>query len=242
MLPMYWHIVDHQAPQAFASLNAVFTLHGEVVTQAKTRDLLRVENRGQIFFVKRYWTAGKRLRKYMFRSRAKAEWENLQYFNHLRVPAPHLVSYGESRRCFNYEGGAFVMHGLNDVLPLDALLSERRLSREMRLSLLQQIAQGLRTLHQHQFVHGDFFVRNFLVSIKDSKVYFTDCPRGRHMWGPFLAYGKVRDLASFYKGAQSVLSLADQLRFYLWYRGETRLTSEGKAMLMKVIKKSGTAL
>ncbi|MFI4956148.1 MAG: lipopolysaccharide kinase InaA family protein [Gammaproteobacteria bacterium] len=236
---MFWHIVDYNAPLSLSSLKAVASLNGEAVTQAKTRDLIRVETNGQAYYIKRYWTAGKKLRKYLFRSRAKAEWENLQYFKHLKIPAPLLVSYGEYRTLFHYEYGAFVMRALGNVIPLDTVLAEATLPCSLRLTLLQQIAQNLRRLHDYHFIHGDCFVRNFLVSPQEAKVYFTDCPRGRHMWGPFFDYGRVRDLASFYKGVQGSLSLTDQLRFFLWYCGEPRLTVKNKKLLRKVIKRLG---
>jgi tRNA A-37 threonylcarbamoyl transferase component Bud32 len=229
--------VDHNAPLSLSSLKAVVSLNGETVTQAKTRDLIRVETNGQAYYIKRYWTAGKHLRRYLFRSRAKAEWENLQYFKHLKIPAPLLVSYGESRSLFQYEYGAFVMKSLGSVMPLDTVLTEHTLPCALRLTLLQQIAQYLRRLHDHHFIHGDCFVRNFLVSEDGTKAYFTDCPRGRHMWGPFFDYGRVRDLASFFKGVQGVLSLTDQLRFFLWYCGESRLTAKNKKLIQKISRR-----
>jgi hypothetical protein len=234
---MFWHIVDHSAPPIFSSLKTVFSARGETITQAKTRDLLRVESNGNTYYVKRYWTAGKRLRAYCFRSRAKAEWENLQYFKQCGIHTPALVAYGEDRSFMRYQHGAFVMHALENVIPCDAALADPALSTEQRRAFLRDIAEGLRALHDRHFIHGDCFVRNFLVNTNKLKVYFTDCPRGRHLWGPFFNYGRIRDLASFYKHAMGLLSLPDQLRFFLWYTQEKTLNSKSKRLLKKITKR-----
>jgi tRNA A-37 threonylcarbamoyl transferase component Bud32 len=230
---MSWH-TNHHAPAVFSSLKTVFSLQGETVTQAKTRDLLRVIHDNHIYYIKRYWTAGKRLRAYCFRSRAKAEWENLLYFKQCGLAAPEVIAYGEERSFLQYHQGAFVMPALHHVESFDVIL-KRGIDATARRDYLRQIAQGLRRLHDHHFIHGDCFVRNFLVSLQNGVVYFTDCPRGRHMWGPFFNYGRVRDLASFYKELMLWVSLADQLRFFLWYSGEKQLAKTGKCLLRAVI-------
>lgn len=201
----------------FSTLDGVLTLQGESITQAKTRDLIRYVAADKSYFIKRYWTSGKRLRRYMLRSRARAEWENIQFFHTLQIPAPHIIAYGEARKGVRYEGGAFIMEALPPVQPLDVLLAEGILSPLQKRNVLKQVALGMSVLHAHRFVHGDCFVRNFLIGTDDQRVYFTDCPRGRFMWGPFLTYHKRRDLRSFYMGAKSWLSRTEMLRMYLTY-------------------------
>ncbi len=236
---MSWCIVDCNAPALFSSLASVSSLEGETVTRAKTRDLLRVVYAGETYYIKRYWTAGKGMRAYFFRSRVRAEWENLLYFKQCNIAAPDLVAYGETRSCLNYHYGSFVMHALDDsVKALDILLSQPTSALERR-HWLRQVAEGMRRLHDQHFIHGDCFVRNFLVSTSSGTVYFTDCPRGRRMWGPFFDYGRVRDLASFYKGVRYLLSRTDQLRLLLWYQGERRFTPENRVLLKAVLQKVG---
>ncbi|HSX90824.1 MAG TPA: heptose kinase, partial [Pseudomonas sp.] len=83
-----WILVDeYRALLAdFGSLEAVFALQGERLTKDPLSEVIRIERDGVRYYVKRYWGAGKGLRRYLGRPRVKAEWQNLKNFAKWGVP------------------------------------------------------------------------------------------------------------------------------------------------------------
>ncbi len=233
-----WHILDSQVPSIFSSLQSVMGLEGEIITQAPQRDVIRLKLAEKTYYLKRYTMAGKGLRSYLGRSRVRAEWENLQYFWHMNIPAPKLLAYGENRPLLSdYEAGAYVMQAIPNVVPLSSIEQYPELldDRPWRIALLKLIASHIRTLHEDHFAHGDLYWRNILMQLSDEpKVYFIDCPQGAKYFGPRLTYQKIRDLACLAKDSRAYLSRTDLLRFFLAYRGHEGLTSQDKSFIRKL--------
>jgi tRNA A-37 threonylcarbamoyl transferase component Bud32 len=236
-----WHVLNSQVPEPFASLKSVMRLEGELVTHAKNRNVIRLKIEGKTYYVKRYTAAGKGLRAFVGRSRVRAEWENLQYFWHMQIPAPKLLAYGEMRPLFSsYVAGAYVMHAIPNTVPLNAIAEYPELidHRAWRVRLLGLIARYIKILHDDGFAHGDLYWRNILLALDETPtVYFIDCPQGGHYFGPQLAYQKIRDIACLAKESHHYFSRTDLLRFFLTYRGHERLSPEDKLFIKKVFER-----
>ena len=69
-----WNLAtDYQGlSKDFGSLAAVFAIEGERLTKDPLSEVVRIEREGVRFYVKRYWGAGKGLRRYLGRPRVKA--------------------------------------------------------------------------------------------------------------------------------------------------------------------------
>jgi hypothetical protein len=230
----YWHIVDSRAPALFLSLASVLRLRGKVITQTRTRNLIKIEPpEGSGFYVKRFTRSGKGLRAYFGRSRARAEWENLQYFHCLGLNAPRLVSYGEIRQGFQYVAGAYVMREIPDVIPLsDAMTLPQSRDPIWRFRLLAMLGHDVARLHNEKFIHRDLYWRNILISLTDNlQLHFIDCPGGSYQWGPFFQYGRIRDLACLYKDLHRHFSKTELLRCFLAYVGRPHLNASDKKLL-----------
>ena len=90
---------DYQALAAdFGSLDAVFALEGERITRDPLSDVIRIERGGVRYYVKRYHSAGKGLRRYLPRPRVQAEWENLRRFADWGIATAEIVGWGLERR------------------------------------------------------------------------------------------------------------------------------------------------
>ena len=76
----------------FGSLEAVFALQGKRLTKDPLSEVIVRELAGVRYYVKRYWGAGKHLRRYLGRPRVKAEWQNLRHFARWGMPTATLVS------------------------------------------------------------------------------------------------------------------------------------------------------
>jgi len=222
----------------FANLSAVFAVEGSRLTSDPLSEVIRVEIAGVRYYVKRYWGAGKGLRRYMGRPRVKAEWQNLRLFAKWGIPTAPIIAYGLERNHGAFLRGALVTRELENTLNLAEVAErqdERLTDREWVMRVSMQVAQGARTLHDHHFTHNDLKWRNLLVNDK-AELFFIDCPTGDFWYGPLLRYRIIKDLACLDKIAKRVLSRTQRLRFYLQYRGRRRLSDGDKRRVLRILK------
>lgn len=221
----------------FGSLDAVFALQGERITKDAISEVIRVERAGVGYYVKRYRSAGKGLRRYLARTRVTTECRNLKRFAKWGVPTPQVVAAGLERNKGAFVRGALITRELIGTQDLADLVNQRdpRLQRgEWVREISQQVATLTRCLHDHHFTHNDLKWRNLLVD-EAGKVFLIDCPSGSFWWGPVLSYRIIKDLACLDKVGKLQLSRTQRLRFYLQYRGRERLNDSDKQRLGKII-------
>lgn len=234
------------AGRAFASMDQVFALEGERITQDPLSCVVRVEREGKRYYVKRYAGNGKNvfrrwfgLRQWLAPTRVKKEWQNLLLFRQWGIPTAGLAAYGIERWCGGFRRGALVTEEICDTTDLAklALLCDERLhDRQWVAGVARQIAAIARRLHGARFAHNDLHWRNLLVTNGEMpKVYLIDCPRGRFWWGAFLAYRIIKDLACLDKDARWHLTRTQRLRFYLDYVERERLTADDKKRVRRIV-------
>jgi hypothetical protein len=235
-----WRTVDginSDAERAFASLEAVFALNGEPITRDPLSEVVRVSIGEQRYYVKRYWAAGKGVRRFIGRPRVEAEWQNLQHFHEWGVSVAPLVAWGQQRRAGFFQRGALVTLEVPGTLDMAAMAKDgdARLADPLWVrQLSEQLATATRTLHAHRFAHNDLKWRNLLVD-EAGKLYLIDCPSGDFWWGPVLRHRIIKDLACLDKVARCTLSRTQRLRFFLLYRRQARLGADDKALIRKIL-------
>ncbi len=222
----------------FGSLDAVFALQGERITKDAISEVIRVERAGVRYYVKRYRSAGKGLRRFLARTRVKTECRNLKRFAKWGIPTPQVVAAGLQRSGGAFLRGALITKELPDTCDLARLaLGDERVGRmdnpQWVRAISQQVADITRQMHDHHFTHNDLKWRNLLVDQAD-KVFLIDCPTGAFWWGPMLRYRIIKDLACLDKVAKRELSRTQRLRFYLQYRGRQRLNASDKVRVGKI--------
>lgn len=234
--------LDPKLASHLQNLDQAFALTGEQVSQDMKSSVLLCPLEGRNVYVKRYVKGGKFWRRYLGRSRVRAEWENLQLFAQWGINTPSLLAYGEEYQRGHFERGALITEEVPHAQSLDqlgreghALLSEPRAYR----SLARIIARHTRTLHDQGFCHNDLDWRNVLVvpakNIAEApQVLFFDCPGGRFWWIPFLEHRITKDLAHLDKLARQYLSLRQRLWFYHQYTGRKKLDVADKKRLKKI--------
>ena len=222
--------------QAFGDLETVFALQGEQITRDPLSEVIRLEIAGVRYYVKRYWGAGKGLRRWFGRPRVKAEWQNLKHFAKWGIPTAPVVAFGLERRAGAFVRGALITRELKHTEDLAqlAIQSDPRLrDRAWVDGISRQLASSTRRMHDHHFAHNDLKWRNLLVD-DQQQLFFIDCPGGSFWWGPFLRYRIVKDLACLDKVAKTCLSRTQRLRFYLQYRGRQSLNASDKARIRQI--------
>ncbi|GLX15560.1 hypothetical protein Pstr01_37990 [Pseudomonas straminea] len=222
----------------FNSLEAVFRLEGERLTSDPLSEVIRVEIEGARYYVKRYWGAGKGMRRFLGRPRVKAEWQNLQLFAKWGIPTAPIVAHGLERKAGTFLRGALITRELKGTLDLACMARQNdpRLHDAAWVDCVSlQLARATRLMHDHRFTHNDLKWRNLLVNEK-TELFFIDCPTGSFWRGSLLRYRIVKDLACLDKVAKRVLSRTQRLRFYLQYQGCSHLNDEDKKRVRQVLK------
>lgn len=230
---------EYQAlAEDFGTLEAVFAIKGERLTKDPLSEVIRIEREGVHYYVKRYWGAGKGLRRYLGRPRVKAEWQNLKLFAKWGIPTAQIVAHGLERRAGAFVRGALVTRELENTRDMAEMANQGdpRLRDPCWVSnISRQLASYTRTLHGHRFTHNDLKWRNLLVN-DNAELFFIDCPTGSFWWGPLLRYRIVKDLACLDKVAKYHLSRTQRLRFYLQYRQRSRLSRGDKQRVRQILK------
>lgn len=222
----------------FGDLASVFALEGKRLTRDPLSEVVLIERDGVRYYVKRYWGAGKGLRRYIGRPRVKAEWQNLKNFAKWGIPTAPIVAYGLERKGGAFVRGALITRELEHTRDL-ALMAKKGDARLRDAGWVdgvsRQLARATRALHDHHFAHNDLKWRNLLVN-EQAELFLIDCPTGSFWWGPFLRYRVIKDLACLDKVASKVLTRSQRLRFFLQYRGRERLSSGDKRRVRQIVK------
>ncbi len=235
-----WHVNkgDAAAGTLFPDLATASVVAGDEINANWMSRLVLASNGERAFYVKVYLSRGRWLRRFMGRSRVRAEWENLALFETLSVPTAKLIAYGEGSVNGHYCGIV-----VTEAIPASCDLASMAQAGDVRLrdkewvaAVSLQLAEMVAKLHANGFIHSDLKWRNVLVTDgKAPSVFLIDCPQGRRLPGPLKTRGIVKDLACLDKVAKQVLSNAQRLRFYLTYRGMTGLNENAKQEVRQVL-------
>lgn len=247
-MTVQWHVSDTVRDNALAhclgSIESCFALKGKPVSSDPRSTVSFHTVNGQSFYVKRYTASGKYLRKYFGRSRVRAEWENLQFFQSLGIAALDILAYGEEYRDGRFVRGALVTATLENAIDLEKLAKDKSrnfFDRQYFRSVAKQVAEYTRVMHKARFAHNDLDWRNILVADAGEKsdssgaiVHFFDCPGGRRWCWPFLEYRIIKDLAHLDKIACQCLPLRWRIWFYYQYVGRNKLTKKDRERLKNI--------
>jgi tRNA A-37 threonylcarbamoyl transferase component Bud32 len=159
----------------------------------------------------------------------------------LDAPAP--VAYGEERSAGWLHRSFLISEGVHNPRPLDLFIrdhlptlpsSEQRL---LRRTLITRLADYTRRMHEHCFVHHDYFWRNILLNGTSlARFFLIDSHKG-HCWKSWLeSRSRAKDLATLDAPAPSFFRRAERLRFFLRYRGHPRVTRDDKHLLHLILQ------
>jgi tRNA A-37 threonylcarbamoyl transferase component Bud32 len=240
----FWTItapyLDTPVAEAFPSLSATFTVDGQYVTADPISRVIRKKIADRVYFVKTYSAGGKSLRRWMGRSRPRAEWENLKFFHRVGIPTAPLVAYGQETCCGFFRRAALVTAELKGTRDLNALHLENHpalADRKWLAAISHQVAGHTRRLHHNHFGHLDLKWRNILVTLPPSpQTYLIDCPAGRKRHGPGAARWFIKDLACLDKVAKIRLSRTQRLRFYMDYENIRHLGKKDKDRIRQILQ------
>lgn len=237
------------------SVEAIYALRtGSIVKPGSATEVRRIalstHGSQRELYIKKYWypTYGERwsgfYRGTFFGvSKVRREYENLARLRSWGLDAPTPVAYGEERSAGWLRRSFLVSEGIHDPQSLDIFIRDRvpALPAPERQPVCRELIQGLadytRRLHEHGFVHHDFFWRNILLSGNSLARFFPiDSHKGR-CWKTWMEMrSRAKDLATLDAPAPSFFRRTERLRFFLVYRGHSRLTRDDKHLLRLILR------
>lgn len=246
---------DFLRSRGLSSVEAVYRLAGgQVVTRSGSTEVRCIDledgETTRTVFVKKYWAPSRRqlwsgaLRGTLLgHSKVRREFNNLVRLRAWGFDAPSPVAYGEERRAGWLVRSFLITEGVPDPLPLDVFIRDfmslqpAPQRHRTRRELIQRLADYTRRLHDHQFVHHDYFWRNILLSASSLEHFWlTDSHKGR-VWLPGTqARSRAKDLAALDAPAARFFRRTERLRFFLGYTGHTRLTRHDKRLIRLVLR------
>lgn len=105
-------------------------------------------------------------------------------------------------------------------------------------SMLNELAAGLRGLHEIGFAHIDLQSRNILLQILNDnyRIYLIDSSRGGlHSSAIRRHHGRLRDLSSLLKSARQWMGPLAMFRWYKTYLGKSRINTTDRLLLRTLI-------
>jgi hypothetical protein len=239
------------------SVEAVYRLaSGSAITQSGTTEVRRVVLSSaageQIVFIKKYWiTHPRQLWSGMLRGnflgcpKVRREYLNLEWLRATGLDAPAPVAFGEERRRGWLIRSYLISAGVPEPLPLHEYIRDRLpllppdRQKPVRQSLITRLADYTRHLHEHRFVHHDYFWRNILLSRESREhFYLIDAHKGR-TWQPWNDQAsRSADLAALDAPAPHFFRRSERLRFFLHYLGQPRLNAAAKKLLLRTLAKA----
>jgi len=220
------------------SVDAIFSRKdGTVIKAGKNTEVRRLDLNGHIVFLKKYLYPTFRLRlsganrgTFFGISKAHREYDNLGKLRAWGLDAPAPVAYCEERRCRWLWRSALLSEGIPDPVALDVFI------RGPRGDLINRLADYTRRMHEHRFVHHDYFWRNILLSGNSLEhFYLIDSHKGRQ-WRCGGHRNRAKDLATLDAPAPGFFRRTERLRFFLRYLGHDRLTDDDKQFLRLVLQ------
>lgn len=175
LAPQASHLADH-----FGTLQQVFSLQGELITRDRLSEVIKYHSDQGVFYIKKYWIAGKGIKRYLGRPRIKSEWQNILWFHQHDIPTAEVIGYGMEKNWGLFRRGALITREIPNTQDLASLAAEddaRLKDADWVRVISLQAAQMLKKMHVYGFVHHDFKWRNLLVD-DQHRLYVIDCPHG----------------------------------------------------------------
>lgn len=198
---------------------------------------------GQTLFVKLYWANnfldvwGGLFRGILFGpSKVQREYENIERLRRWNLDAPTPIGYGE-QHCAGFLTRSFLMtEGIKNPVPLDRVI-QQGIDDPRRRALITGLADTVRQMHQHGFVHHDLYWRNIILNDQSlDRFYLIDCHKGRTWSRREEIASRAHDLACLDAPAPEFFRRTDRLRFFLRYREHSRLTDDDKKLLRRALE------
>ena len=227
---------------------------GDVLKAGKATELRRVNlsdgNAVHTIYIKKYSYPTPRARwsgfyrgTFLGASKVRTEFDSLVRLRAWGLDAPAPVAYGEERQGRWLHRSFLISEGVPDPLSLDLFIRDHLPGlaagerRRVRRELIDRLADYTRRMHEHRFVHHDYFWRNILLSGASLDHFFLiDSHKGRCWRSSAETSARAKDLATLDAAAPMFFRRTERLRFFLGYRNHPKLTPEDRRLVRLALR------
>jgi tRNA A-37 threonylcarbamoyl transferase component Bud32 len=233
------------------------TSAGHVVTRSGSTEVRRLvledpSGAPQTIFIKKYWVnrpgqlwSGMFRGTFFGRSKARREFENLGLLRSWGLDSPEPIAFGEERHARWLLRSCLISAGVPNPLPLDVFIRDHLPGPRQpdptgrRRALIETLAAATRRLHDHRFVHHDYFWRNIILSGGELDHFFLiDAHKGHAGWRGSDERSRAIDLAALDAPALRYFRRTERLRFFLLYCGLRRLDARSRSLLRATLERA----
>jgi heptose I phosphotransferase len=206
----------------------IMDLEGEVVRHKEGRKTLRFEYNGQGFYAKlhRGIGLGEWLKNWLSLRApivsARTEWQAIAKLKSLKLPTLEAVAFSE-RGVLSFKRESFLLtRELTKAESLETYCRPWRdnpPSKKERNSLIRQLANYVKTIHDEGWFHRDLYLCHFLKALnEEDKYYLIDLHRMQHK--RLTRRWRIKDLSALYYSAfEYGVNRRDALYFIRCYTG-----------------------
>lgn len=254
---------DRLRPAGLDSVDRVLKCLGDqVVAWSRSTETVRVDlpseaGSGAIFIKRYHHLCWRRRIKAMLRgtffgrSRARAEFEQLEWMLERHGPVVTPVAWGERRILHFVRSSFLITEAVGGAVSLTTFAQRHARGRGLELSwrqrrgFVESLGGCIGDLHRRGLVHGALFWRNVLVCEVAGGGFafrFLDAPGRRRPSlrgaGARHATGVLNDLADMAALASQFCSRTEMLRFFLAYLGTRRLDDSHRQLARGVLERA----
>ncbi len=205
-----------------------FSLSGERIKEKdsnKKVERIRIEKR--FFYIK------KEISKNLFSPSLMNEWKMLGIAEKNGVPCPKRVASG-IRVSFPKKVESFLITCEIEGEKLEDLLIKGSIDEKSKLSILENLAEIVKRLHNLKIVHKDLYLCHIVVK-KDLSIYLLDFQRAErkrlfYRW-------MIKDLSALDLFGKRFFRKSERLSFLKRYLGIEKLRKREKALVKKILKR-----
>ncbi len=238
----------------------IFNITGEIYREppGANRRTLRLERKGQGFYLKLHWGVGWReIIKNLTSLRlpvlgAKNEWQAIQKLEQLGVETMQLAGYGRIGLNPAQQKSFVITEDLAGCVSLEDYCcdwSEKPPPFTQKRDLIKRVAEMARCLHQNGVNHRDLYICHFLLQLpwdgseKSLRLHLIDLHRVQLRKQTPVRW-VVKDVGSLHFSSMEIgLTRRDRLRFLRIYFGRPlREILTDKAGFLKAVQQRGDAL
>lgn len=247
-----WEILLRE--HGLVSIEAVYNFDAGTVLKRSGSNEVRCVRLGpkgheRVVFIKKYWIGrSSQIWSGFFRGvvfgvpKARREFQNLRRLRDWGLDAPAPVAFGEERRQGAIRRTFLMSEAVPDAAPLHQVIARwlptqpPAVQRTWRAELTTRLAGYTRRMHDHRFVHHDYFWRNIILSGSSLDHFpLIDSHKGK-IWAPGQGRrSRAKDLATLDAAAPAFFRRTERLRFFLNYVEHKHLTRDDKSMIRGVL-------
>jgi tRNA A-37 threonylcarbamoyl transferase component Bud32 len=195
-------------------------------------------------YIKLYAYSKPPWQRWFRQSKSRNEVRNLLFFKSIHIPTPRIIAWGVRKNRLGLIREEFI---ITEAIPKTKMLDDYVTAacpdrstcefRKRRDSIIDQLSQWTRKMHESGFFHQDLKWRNILARTKGTQVelFWIDCPKGYFSsFSIQQKHGRIKDCATLDKIARIRCTHKERRQFVAGYLKQAINSTEVETFSSKI--------